>query len=213
MAKRIYIPRIDSIQTLDLQALDLLLKEKGAKASIDCVNWPKDFPYRPDCNVTIAHDGTSLALLYHVRGLDLRAMETQDNGHMWEDSCVEFFVQDPDGSKYYNFELNCIGRLLAAEGASREGRQHRDASVLASIKRFSTVKETSFQKDGGIFSWTAGMIIPLSAFGAKGVKELKVNMYKCADKTAHVHFVSWSPIDLPNPDFHRPDFFGDLILL
>ncbi|MDY3247127.1 MAG: carbohydrate-binding family 9-like protein, partial [Prevotella sp.] len=25
------------------------------------------------------------------------------------------------------------------------------------------------------------------------------------------HFLSWAPIQLPAPDFHRPDFFGQLL--
>ncbi|WP_449033796.1 carbohydrate-binding family 9-like protein, partial [Prevotella sp.] len=27
------------------------------------------------------------------------------------------------------------------------------------------------------------------------------------------HFLSWNPIDLPAPDFHRPDFFGEIRFL
>ncbi|WP_262895053.1 carbohydrate-binding family 9-like protein, partial [Parabacteroides distasonis] len=26
------------------------------------------------------------------------------------------------------------------------------------------------------------------------------------------HFVSWSPIDLPEPNFHCPEFFGEIYL-
>ena len=43
-------------------------------------------------------------------------------------------------------------------------------------------------------------------------QQLRVNFYKCADKTKRPHFVSWQPIDLPNPDFHCPEFFGELTL-
>ena len=210
--KTIEIPFVPSLETLDFQALDLTLEEQGVKAAIDSVNWPDAFPYRPDCNVTLAHDGHNIAMLFHVRGLDLRAMETEDNGRMWEDSCVEFFVQDPSGEKYYNFELTCAGRLLASEGATRHERPRRGAEVLSRVRRYSTVEGAPFQKDGGIYSWTAGMLIPMDLFGADGVKKLRGNFYKCGDKTAHMHFVSWNPIDLPKPDFHRPDFFGEIIL-
>lgn len=210
--KTIEIPFVPSLETLDFQALDLTLEEQGVKAAIDSVNWPDAFPYMPDCNVTLAHDGHNIAMLFHVRGLDLRAMETEDNGRMWEDSCVEFFVQDPSGEKYYNFELTCAGRLLASEGATRHERPRRGAEVLSRVRRYSTVEGAPFQKDGGIYSWTAGMLIPMDLFGADGVKKLRGNFYKCGDKTAHMHFVSWNPIDLPKPDFHRPDFFGEIIL-
>ena len=45
---------------------------------------------------------------------------------------------------------------------------------------------------------------------ALGVK-WKANFYKCADQTSHSHWLTWSVVDVPNPDFHRPGFFRTLI--
>ena len=39
---------------------------------------------------------------------------------------------------------------------------------------------------------------------------MKANFYKCGDKLQTPHFLSWNRIDLPSPNFHRPDFFGTL---
>ena len=39
----------------------------------------------------------------------------------------------------------------------------------------------------------------------------RANLYKCADKTQKPHWLTWSKINLPQPDFHQPDFFGTLI--
>ena len=36
------------------------------------------------------------------------------------------------------------------------------------------------------------------------------NFYKCGDGLPVPHFVSWAPIDTPNPDFHRPEFFDTI---
>ena len=41
---------------------------------------------------------------------------------------------------------------------------------------------------------------------------IRANFYKCGDKTAHPHFLSWSPVSTEKPDFHRPEFFGELYL-
>ena len=38
----------------------------------------------------------------------------------------------------------------------------------------------------------------------------RANFYKCADKTSHPHWLTWSVIDFPEPDFHQPHFFGTL---
>ena len=43
-------------------------------------------------------------------------------------------------------------------------------------------------------------------------KVLMANCFKCGDLTAQEHYFSWNPIDLVDPDFHRPDFFGKMIL-
>ena len=37
------------------------------------------------------------------------------------------------------------------------------------------------------------------------------NFY-CCDESIHPHFGSWSAIKAPQPDFHRPECFGKLIL-
>ena len=39
---------------------------------------------------------------------------------------------------------------------------------------------------------------------------MTANFYKCGDKLQTPHFLSWNRIDLPSPNFHRPDFFGTL---
>ncbi|MFA5695554.1 MAG: carbohydrate-binding family 9-like protein, partial [Proteiniphilum sp.] len=39
-------------------------------------------------------------------------------------------------------------------------------------------------------------------------QQIRANFYKCGDETAEPHYISWSPIDLPAPDFHAPQFFG-----
>lgn len=70
-----------------------LLLEAGAEAAIDQVNWKKDFPKSLPVTVRAAHDGERLYLYYQVFGEAIRAANTEDFGSVWEDSCVEFFMQ------------------------------------------------------------------------------------------------------------------------
>ena len=42
-------------------------------------------------------------------------------------------------------------------------------------------------------------------------EKLMGNFYKCADGTDSPHYVSWSPIKTEKPNFHCPEFFGELI--
>ena len=109
--------------------------------------------------------------------------------------------------------MNCIGTLLAAKRKSRTECSHFDASVLDNVIRYSSLKRKEYDESGRMFSWEVSMGIPFSMIGLDGNAlpgKIRANFFKCADKSAHPHFLSWNPIDVPSPDFHRPDFFGKL---
>ncbi len=213
--KRIKVPLIEGIERMSFQELDLVMEEKAAKIAVCENNWPKDAPYTPDCNAAVARSQTHLAVMYHVRGLDLRATAMEDNGRSWEDSCCEFFVSDPFDGSYYNFELTCVGSLLAACGTGRQNREPLDTALLTRVIRYSSLERKPLEINGKIFGWTVVMLIPFELIGIDSQAlpvSVRGNFYKCGDLTAHPHFLSWNPVAVPKPDFHRPDFFGELIL-
>ena len=39
------------------------------------------------------------------------------------------------------------------------------------------------------------------------------NFYSCGDETPAPHYAAWSPVETKAPDFHRPEFFGELELI
>ena len=205
------VPFIADFEEVDL---DTALELEGARFQVDQVNWPATYPYAPLCAGRIARTEESLIVDFRVSGLDIRAQNTEDNGKQWEDSCVEFFVENPDGSEYYNFEVNPLGKVLAARGAGRENRVKRPAEEMAQILRTARY-EGAQDFQGGIWDWRVTLIVPFELLGADPEnlpEKLRANFYKCGDETAHPHFLSWSPIETESPDFHRPEFFGELIL-
>ena len=44
-------------------------------------------------------------------------------------------------------------------------------------------------------------------------QKVRGNIYKCGDKLPVPHFISWSPISTPAPDFHCPRFFGEMDII
>ena len=67
----------------------------------------------------------------------------------------------------------------------------------------------------GVYSWELVVAIPFRLMGLDPdnlPEKIMGNFYKCADDTEFPHFVSWSPIDLPSPNFHCPEFFGEIYL-
>ena len=95
VVRQIRVPLIEGLEMMNMQELDLAMEKGASKFAVCERNWPKDAPYAPDCNGSIARTKTHLAVMFHVRGLDLRATAMEDNGNSWEDSCCEFFVTDP----------------------------------------------------------------------------------------------------------------------
>lgn len=210
MMKRLSVPLAD----FENQDLDTVLELSGARFDVDCVNWPEAFPYAPLCAGRIARTQDALVVDFRVSGLDLRARNTEDNGRQWEDSCVEVFIQDPEDGNYYNFEINALGKVLACTGPDRHNRTPRPVEEMEDILRFSQVDGGPLEQEG-IHTWRVGVIIPFYLIGIDPENlpgSIRANFYKCGDKTAHPHYLSWSPVETLRPDFHRPEFFGELIL-
>jgi Domain of unknown function (DUF1083). len=188
-----------------------LLLEAGAEASIDQVNWENEFPKTLPVTVRAAHDGERIYLYYIVTGEAIRAVNTDDFGSVWEDSCVEFFMQREGAKTYRNFECNILGALLTATHETRAVAEKLTQEV-ASIYRYSSIHHR-YEAGRQVSDWTMYLEIPKRAmgFGANeslAGQKIRANFYKCGDKTPEPHFLSWNPIDLPSPNFHVPQFFG-----
>lgn len=182
---------------------------------IDQVNWTK-YPYRPEVNFRIAQTNDSILLNYRVKEQEIRAKYTQDNGSVWTDSCVEFFVIPDNDGVYYNIEANCIGTLLMGAGRERNGRERASTDVTGKIKRWSSLGNKAIEKTTGEIGWELSLVIPYSAFYKHRINSLEGktitgNFYKCGDELNEPHFISWNRIDTETPNFHLPDFFGKLI--
>ena len=189
---------------------------KKIKGKIETVNW-KAFPYRPDVTFSMAYNEDHLFLKFNVQESHIRAMETETNGNVWEDSCCEFFCAF-DNSGYYNVETNCIGTQLIGWGANKEERTLLAPDTIVAVKKHSTLERKTIEPQSGHFEYQLTMIIPAATFvNHPGMKfnsgmQLKGNFYKCGDKTPEPHFISWNPIDIEEPNFHRPDYFGSIEL-
>lgn len=192
-----------------------LLLEAGAEAIIDQVNWKELYPKSLPVTVRIAHDTEQLYLYYMTKGEAVRAVNTKDFGSVWEDSCVEFFMQREGAKTYRNFECNILGALLAASHETRAVGEELTQEV-ASIYRYSTIHHR-YEGDDQVSDWSLYLEIPKKAMGfsldeSLAGQKIRVNFYKCGDKTPEPHYISWNPINLPSPDFHVPQFFGLLAL-
>ena len=179
--------------------------------NIGCLNWQDKFPYAPAVSFGIAHTGTQLMLRFDVHEKYTAAVTVEDNGPVWEDSCVEFFLS-LDSSGYYNFEFNCIGAKLLAFRKERNLAEHASAQIMASIKTVPSMGFAPFASKEEDVRWTLDVIIPVGALFRHAISDFsglkaRANFYKCGDKLPEPHFLSHAPIEYPDPNFHLEQFF------
>ena len=176
-------------------------------------NWSDKYPYSPEVYFQLFHTGKWLMVRFEVFEKYTAALVTQDNGNVWNDSCVEFFIA-LDDEIYYNFEVSCIGVLLLGARKSREKFELAPRELVSIIKRSTTFPfGKPFRERLGNNHWSLTLSIPPQTLFKhnltdwSGLSE-RANFYKCGDKLTQPHFLSWCPIKTLDPNFHRPDFFG-----
>ena len=209
---------VKQISVADVKAAEIcrIMDEAG----IDFVevahhDWAEAYPYRPQMEVRMAHNGNQLLINYRVSEECVAARSPHDDGNVWEDSCCELFISPVADGTYYNIECNAAGQLLVGFGPERHNRERAPQQITAQIDRWTTMGRTPFEARMGQQTWQLCLAIPTTVFYQHKVQSLngldaKANVYKCGDCLPHPHFLSFYPIDLPKPDFHRPDFFGDI---
>ena len=107
--------------------------------------------------------------------------------------------------KSINFEFNANGTSLIGIGApgNRTNIDRRDFNIVANqyADRWSISFEVKYSVIEELYS--RKIELPHKA---------SFNAYKCGDETAQAHWGCVFPIEYFEPSFHRPEFFGELIL-
>ena len=204
-----------SVANVEVSSLPKLLdEEKIGFQPVSKVNW-NEYLYCPKVEFRVAHTEDAILLHFKVTEASVRARYGEDNGSVWTDSCVEFFSIPAGDGIYYNIECNCIGTVLVGVGPQRNNREHAPADVTVQIQRWSSLGRTPFEERVEEVTWEVALVVPYTVFFKHQItsldgKEIKANFYKCGDELQTPHFLSWNPIEIEQPDFHRPDFFGTL---
>lgn len=181
--------------------------------SISHQNWVK--APQVSAGFAIRHDKSSIYLYYQVSEPQVRAVNTEYNSSVWEDSCVEFFLDFGRDDGYYNFEINAIGTILGAFGKDRNTRIHLPESHLDRIKTKPSLGRDPLEILNKDTTWDIQIHIPLEILHFSKLESLAgvdahANFYKCGDKLKQPHFLSWKPVFTSVPDFHSPGYFGKI---
>lgn len=181
---------------------------------------PWNYPYAPVARAGLQTDFETGALLVRLEAIEqrtaIRAEACKTNGRVWEDSCLEFFLNPmPEhGTGYLNLETNARGVMLLGihnENISAETTEYDESSFDMHVQYVFL--------PGELIQWTLNYRIPFSYiqhwfrdFHPKPGMCITGNFYKCGDLCPQEHYLAWSPVRWPVPSFHRPECFGEIFL-
>lgn len=210
----LFVPLID-VADVNNQALIIESMQSVQENKVSCVNWPSLYPSEPKVSFKMAHNGTHIFLHYFVEENEVLAKTAEDNGPVWTDSCVEFFITFGDSSNYYNAEFSCIGKALLGCRIDKNNADHASTAIMNSIKRYPSLGTETFDKKQGNCKWNLLVVIPVSAYWQSGLTtfsgvKAQGNFYKCGDDLTTPHYLSWNPIKTEKPNFHVPQYFGEI---
>lgn len=188
-------------------------------AGIDNYPWSEN-GYTPKAEAKVYYTHSHLYVKLKAFETKVKAEFHNYNDMVCLDSCLEFFLNanpDQDG-RFLNFEINPLGTLLLYIGG---GRHERVAAAtqedLVSFQFKTTLTKETLQNFAGPF-WEVEFQIPFSFlerhYGKMEFvsgKRMKGNFYKCGDESEFPHYGCWNLVTTKEPDFHRPECFGDLI--
>ncbi|MCJ8296867.1 MAG: carbohydrate-binding family 9-like protein [Colwellia sp.] len=136
-----------------------------------------------------------------------------------QDSCVEFFFSPSGvlGSNYVNLEVNCCGTLHLAYGTGRDKRQFISLEAASLIQRKTSINSPVKFESEDDKEWIVEIALPFAAIEqltGENVNKDKwfANFYRCGGRTEPQYAV-WNNIDVPEPDYHRPEHFGELVFI
>jgi hypothetical protein len=178
---------------------------------------PRFFPV---VRVRMLYDSRNLYVIFLVKDRYVRCLTNTVNGSVWEDSCVEFFFA-PDNKfpgRYFSLEVNCGGTpLMHYNIIPRKEIIDIDPSYIQRIEIAHSLPEFIDPEIKKPVSWRVEYCIPFDMLQKySGItapeqgREWRANFYKTAGNSSNPHYLTWTVVANPVPDFHLPQFFGNL---
>lgn len=185
--------------------------------------WP-DYSQSPETEVRLWYSSRGIHVGFRVSEEQPRTACRNHNEPVYEDSCVEFFLQPCPGTdpRYLNFEMNAAGALLLQLGTCRGDRRFLDPAGFTSFAIAASdpqIEQQDQQQQEPKPGWKVAYTIPFDWLGSLFPDfrpgpgwAMRGNFYKCGDRTAVPHYACWNPVTSATPDFHRSGDFGLLVL-
>ena len=181
-------------------------------ASIDNFFWLEG--HTPATTAQLVYvEGFGLILRMTCAEADPKAVYTEYNQPVYTDSCMEFFCDWLGDGRYLNLEMNSLGTLLSCVGPDRHARTPvADLSGGEIFPVEGEVCDGHWQVTAEIPTALLCKILGVNTIPFGKGYTFRGNFYKCGDETPIPHYGMWNPVGTEKPDFHRPEYFGTLVI-
>lgn len=185
------------------------MKISPETVSISTAPW-KEYPLKVRTSATITLEEDGFAASFVIEESNPKREYTEHFSPVHMDSCVEWFVNfyPEKCDRYFNFEVNPNGAMNVS---FRKDRFNEQKLTAEEVNSFGIKTEIFADR------WTASYKIPFAfiekyipGFTLRKGLTLKTNFYKCAEGAENIHFLVWNNVETEKPDYHRPEFFGEL---
>lgn len=196
------VPRISSISQFSDSHLRLALSQRPWSAYADAPETFADLAYV---------EGIGLAVRLISNETELRATVNVPDGAVCNDSCMEAFLDlaPESGRGYINLEINPLAALHEAIGTSRNGRIFVRELGVPPIAPKTAVTPHGWE---AMYTVTCEHIEALYGKRLKSGDVIRANFYCCADGKPKPFYATAFNIDTTTPDYHRPEYFGELVI-
>lgn len=184
-------------------------------------NMGQDPRFFPKTQAKLLYDEHYLYGIFQVWDKYVKSVVEDINGPVYTDSCVEFFFSPDENNPlyYFNLEINCGGvALMQFSTEPHKKFKYLLPSDIEKIEIAHSLPKIVFPEIQDEVVWTIEFKMPLEMLSVyseiskpKPGVIWKGNFYKTATLTSNPHYITWSFVDRPKPDFHLPQFFGSLI--
>lgn len=180
-----------------------------ACAPIDVYCWCYDYHPRAFAQVVLL-ENQQLRVKMTCYEKNPKADYRQDGEDVYKDSCLEFFASFSSDDLYINCEMNAAGASLMSLG--RFDGERRPLSevlghmpqVLAEVLPECWSVELRLDVEDIAKMFPGVRLAPGFCFTG--------NFFKCGDETEFEHYGMWCRSIAVIPQFHRPQYFGELII-
>jgi hypothetical protein len=215
------LPRVSVVRAPEPPRLDGSLLDpvwKAAQRTRPFVETKNGGPAAFEASAKLLWDVRYLYLGIEVQDALLIANETDHDGHLWEQDCVEVMIDpDGDGRGYFEIQVSPRGVVFDTRYDARRVPKPFGRVDWESKTRVGVSVRGELDDEIADAGYTVEIAIPWQAFSVDGGpssapavgEQWRANLYVMDLGPEHQRAAAWSPLGIS--DFHVPHRFGILV--